>query len=168
VKPLLLEPIGMIRSSFQQAAGTPIQSCMASGSEGRIELMPEYAEGLKDLEGFDRIWLLYWFDRAASAKLVVKPYMDDQPRGLFSTRAPSRFNPIGLSCVRLLAIEGAVLRISDVDILDQTPLLDIKPYNPRFDAFPAERCGWMDTVKIDPSQPIAADRRFELRKENPS
>ncbi|MEW6236221.1 MAG: tRNA (N6-threonylcarbamoyladenosine(37)-N6)-methyltransferase TrmO [Candidatus Omnitrophota bacterium] len=168
MKPIILEPIGVIRSSFQQAAGTPIQSCMAAGSPGRIELYPEYTEGLKDLEGFDRLWLLYWFDRAAPANLLVKPFMDEQPRGLFSTRAPSRPNPIGLSCVRLLTVEGGVLHISDVDILDRTPLLDIKPYNPRFDAFPTERCGWMDAVKIDPSNPIAADRRFEPRKENPS
>ena len=139
---LELTPIGLIHSPHRQAEGTPIQSRWAAGIEGTVELFPEFAPGLRDLEGFDRIWLLYWFDRARAAQLEVVPYLDTQKRGVFATRAPSRPNPIGLSCVRLLAVEGSLLRVADVDVLDGTPLLDIKPYVPEFDVFTAQRVGW--------------------------
>lgn len=153
-----LKPIGFIHTPFQQAAGTPIQPSMAEGVQGTVELWPQYAAGLKDLDGFDRIWLLYWFHRAAKPKLIVRPYMDENEHGVFATRAPSRPNPIGMSSVRLLAVEGNILRIADVDILDGTPLLDIKPYAPLFDHFPVTRSGWLETRQ----KPAAlADRRFE-------
>ncbi len=152
--------IGLIHSPFSQATGTPIQPSRSKGAEGSIELNPIWTEGLKDLEGFDRIWLFYWFDRAASAKLTVIPYRDVVPHGLFSTRAPARPNPIGLSNVRLLGIEGNILRIADVDILDKTPLLDIKPYVPQYDNYDVERLGWIDRV---PDRPVVADDRFEKR-----
>jgi tRNA (adenine37-N6)-methyltransferase len=139
---LELTSIGVIRSPHRQAEGTPIQPRWAAGSEGSVEVFPEFALGLRDLEGFDRIWLLYWFDRAQPAQLEVVPYLDTQTHGIFATRSPSRPNPIGLSCVRLLAVEGARLRVADVDVLDGTPLLDIKPYVPDFDTFPVERIGW--------------------------
>jgi tRNA-Thr(GGU) m(6)t(6)A37 methyltransferase TsaA len=137
-----LTPIGFIHSPHRQAEGTPIQPRWAAGIQGTVELFPEFALGLRDLDGFDRIWLLYWFDRACVARLEVVPYLDTQTRGVFATRAPSRPNPIGLSCVRLLAIKGAQLRVAELDVLDGTPLLDIKPYVPDFDVFPAERVGW--------------------------
>ena len=139
---LELTPIGLIHSPHRKAEGTPIQPRWAAGIEGTVEVFPEFVTGLRDLDGFDRIWLLYWFDRAQAAQLEVVPYLDTQPRGIFATRAPSRPNAIGLSCVRLLAVEGALLRVADLDVLDGTPLLDIKPYVPDFDTIAARRVGW--------------------------
>lgn len=137
-----LKPIGLIHSPHREAEGTSIQPRWAAGVEGRVEVLPEFAPGLRDLAGFERIWLLFWCDRAGEARLEVVPYRDTQSHGVFATRAPSRPNPIGLSCVRLLAVEGALLRVADLDVLDGTPLLDIKPYVPDLDAFAAERAGW--------------------------
>jgi tRNA-Thr(GGU) m(6)t(6)A37 methyltransferase TsaA len=156
--------IGRIHSPFKQATGTPIQPSRASGVEGRVEVAPQYSAALKDLAGFDRIWLIYWFNRAAAARLTVIPYRDVVERGLFATRAPARVNPLGLSNVRLLGIDGAVLRIADVDILDDTPLLDIKPYVPAYDDFPVRHLGWIDTV---PDHPVVADDRFEKKTAPP-
>jgi tRNA (adenine37-N6)-methyltransferase len=158
MKALTLKVIGKIRSPFAQAAGTPIQSALAKGVEGSVEVYPQFAAGLRDLAGFERVWLLYWFDRALSGRLVVQPFLDDQERGVFATRAPCRPNPIGLSCVRLLGIDGRRLRIRDVDVLDGTPLLDIKPYVPQFDCFKARRTGWLQRKADDV---VAADGRFE-------
>lgn len=155
---LQLDPIGIIRSPFTQAAGTPIQASMAEGATGTVEILPAFAAGLKDLDGFDRIWLLYWFDRAVAPKLIVTPYLDDQPHGVFATRAPARPNAIGMSAVRLLRIDGCTLHIADVDILDGTPLLDVKPYVPQFDHLPAERTGWLQRAG---NRRGTADRRFE-------
>jgi tRNA-Thr(GGU) m(6)t(6)A37 methyltransferase TsaA len=153
-----MRPIGIIHSPFEEPSGTPIQSAVAEGVEGWVEVFEEYAAGLKDLEGFDRIWLLYQFDRAGPARLVITPFRDTVPRGVFSTRAPCRPNPIGMSAVRLERIEGNVLHVRDVDILDGTPLLDIKPYVPRFDHFAVGRCGWLDRPGSDRT---VADGRFE-------
>jgi tRNA-Thr(GGU) m(6)t(6)A37 methyltransferase TsaA len=141
-----VEAIGTIHSSFHETAGTPIQPAMASGARGRVEVFPQFRDGLKDLEGFDRVWLIYWFDRAAGARLRVVPFLDTEERGVFATRAPCRPNPIGLSPVRLLSIQDGVLEVADVDVLDGTPLLDIKPYTPRFDHFDVRRSGWLDSV----------------------
>jgi len=154
----VFKAIGAIHSPFREATGTPIQSALAQGVEGSVEVFPEFVPGLRDLEGFDRIWLLYWFDRARAAQLVVKPFLDNQERGVFATRAPCRPNAIGLSCVRLLGIEGGWLRIGDVDILDGTPLLDIKPYAPQLDCFDVRRAGWLQDKD---GQGVAADSRFE-------
>jgi tRNA (adenine37-N6)-methyltransferase len=150
--------IGIIHSPYQQATGTPIQASLASGVQGTVELFPQYAAGLQDLDGFERIWLLYWFDRATPAQLVVTPYLDTVPRGLFATRAPARPNPIGLSAVRLLGIVGCTLQVAGLDVLDNTPLLDIKPYVPAFDAFQAERIGWCAQAR---DFSTVADGRFE-------
>jgi len=157
----ILKVIGVVHSPFQQAAGTPIQSAMAQGVEGSIEVFPEFEPGLLDLDGFERIWLLYWLDRAAPAQLVVKPFLDERNRGVFATRAPCRPNPIGLSCVRLLGIDGGRLRISDVDILDNTPLLDIKPYAPALDCFQVRRTGWLQNKA---NHAVLADNRFEPKR----
>jgi len=143
-EPIVLRPIGIIHTAFREAAGTPIQPRFAGGSKGRVEVFRPYAPALKDLDGFERVWLLYWLHAAGAPKLLVRPYMDTTERGLFATRAPSRFNPIGLSPVRLLGMKGNILHIEDVDILDGTPLLDIKPYCPKFDCFEAARSGWLD------------------------
>ncbi len=139
-------PIGVIRSNHMRPEETPIQPVYASECLGEVRLYPEYAEGLRDLNGFSHLYLLYHFDRAEPPRLLVKPFLDDTERGVFSTRSPRRPNAIGLSIVRLLRVEGNVLYIQGVDILDGTPLLDIKPYTTRFDVHQTERNGWQDTV----------------------
>ena len=150
--------IGVIHSPHKQPAGVPVQAALAAGVTGTVEVFPEYAAGLRDLDGFERIWLLYWFDRVKAAEMTVKPYLDTAERGLFATRAPSRPNPIGLSAVRLMRLEGNTLYVDGVDILDGTPLLDIKPYVPRFDAFEAQRIGWLAGAT---GNQAVADGRFE-------
>jgi tRNA-Thr(GGU) m(6)t(6)A37 methyltransferase TsaA len=159
-----LKPIGIIRTPFTTPAGTPIQPAYAQGAEGRVEVFEKFADGLKDLDGFDRIWLLYWFDRVSQVNLHVKPFMDTVQRGLFATRAPCRPNPIGMSPVRLVRVEGRVLHVADVDILDGTPLIDIKPYTPRFDCFSVTRSGWLDAVA--PDRPTD-DGRFTAKPTDP-
>jgi tRNA-Thr(GGU) m(6)t(6)A37 methyltransferase TsaA len=155
-----LRPIGVIRTPFQRATGTPIQSSVSRGAEGRVELFAGFEEGLSDLAGFERVWLLYCFDRASEAQLMVRPYLDKVERGIFATRSPARPNHIGMSPVRLLGVEGATLLVADVDMLDGTPLLDIKPYVPAFDHFLVERVGWYEGV---PAAGAVADDRFEGR-----
>ena len=140
-------PIGVIHSPFKDIAGMPIQPSGADGIRGTVEVWPEFAQGLQDLDGFSHILLLYHFHRVMGAKLLVKPFMDTEHRGVFSTRAPKRPNPIGLSCVRLLGIERATLQVANVDVLDGTPLLDIKPYVPEFDPHPVERLGWLEQAR---------------------
>ncbi len=137
------QPIGVIHSPFQSVENMPIQPAAAAGIRGAVEVFAPFVDGLQDLEGFSHIFLLYHLHLAAAARLRVVPFLDSQPRGLFSTRAPCRPNPIGLSVVRLLCIEGHVLHVENVDILDGTPLLDIKPYVPEFDGVRAERTGWL-------------------------
>jgi tRNA (adenine37-N6)-methyltransferase len=159
-----LTPIGLIHSPHRQPEGTPIQPRYAEAVEGTVEVFPEFAPGLRDLNGFERIWLLYWFDRTPAAQLVVVPFRDCQTRGIFATRAPSRPNPIGLSCVRLLAIEGRMIRVAGLDVVNRTPLLDIKPYVPDFDVFKVERIGWY----ADASGPTIADSRFAEAASNQS
>jgi len=136
-------PIGVIRSPWVVARGTPVQPVFAEGARGQVVIDPAYAEALTDIEGFDRLWLIYWLDRGASFRPLVTPYLDDRPHGVFATRAPSRPVPIGLSVVRLLERQGCTLEVADLDVLDRTPLLDVKPYVPRFDAW-AGRAGWLD------------------------
>ena len=126
----MVKSIGIVRSPFKQAQGTPIQPAFANGSEGQIEVFNEFVEGLSDLRFFERIWLIYLFDRTSGAKNKVVPFRDTQERGIFSTRAPCRPNPIGMSAVRLLEIKYNIVRVGEIDILDGTPLLDIKPYIP--------------------------------------
>jgi tRNA-Thr(GGU) m(6)t(6)A37 methyltransferase TsaA len=155
-----LMAVGHIHSQYQHATGTPIQPCRVENSPGYVTLRPEFADGLADLAGFDRVWLIYYFHRAAAAQMRVIPYRDTVAHGLFATRVPARPNPIGMSCVRLLNIEGNILRLAEVDILDGTPLLDLKPYVPQYDNYPVHRCGWLDTV---PDKPVVADDRFEVK-----
>ena len=154
---LAFRPIGVVRSPFTREEGTPIQPTVAAGAEGTIEIDAAYAPALADLDGFERIWVVYVFDRAGAYRAQVVPYRDDRLRGLFATRAPCRPNPIGLSSLRLLGITGATLRVADLDILDGTPVLDIKPYAPAFDAFPGARAGWLDAGRHDERH---ADGRF--------
>ena len=146
---IICQPIGVIRSEHTVAQKTPIQPAYALDCVGRVDVYPEFAEGLNDLEGFSHIYLLYHFHQAAPASLTVKPFLQDVPRGIFATRAPNRPNAVGLSIVALLRREGNALHISGVDILDGTPLLDIKPYTAKFDRIDTLRNGWQDAVADD-------------------
>jgi tRNA-Thr(GGU) m(6)t(6)A37 methyltransferase TsaA len=136
-------PIGVIRSPFRDLVGMPIQPGGARGVPGTVEVFEEFRAGLADLGGFSRIILIYPFHRSVGWSLEVTPFLDDRPRGVFSTRAPRRPNAIGISIVRLVEVRDGELAIGDVDILDGTPLFDIKPYVPAFDSFPDERSGWL-------------------------
>jgi len=138
------KPIGVIHSPFKEPKGTPIQPAGAMGIAGTVEIFPEYAEGLKDIEGFSHIILICHFHLSREWSLEVKPFMDDQLHGVFTTRAPARPNPIGISTVRLVRVEGNILHIQDVDIIDGTPLLDIKPYVPEFDMRDVAKTGWLE------------------------
>ena len=137
-------PIGVIHSPFQTPEGTPIQTSGAVGVEAEIEVYPEFADGLEDLAGFSHIILLYHFHLSKKFSLRVKPYLDDKLHGLFATRAPSRPNPIGISVVRLMKIKNRTLYVQDIDVVDKTPLLDIKPYVPEFDVRKVDRIGWIE------------------------
>jgi tRNA-Thr(GGU) m(6)t(6)A37 methyltransferase TsaA len=139
-------PIGIIRSEHVTLEQIPIQPAYAKGCKGLAELFPEYGDGLRDLEGFSHIYLIYHFHRAGPVKLLVKPFLQDVERGVFATRAPCRPNTIGLSIVELILREGNVLYLDGVDILDGTPLLDIKPYTAKFDRIETTRNGWQDEV----------------------
>jgi tRNA-Thr(GGU) m(6)t(6)A37 methyltransferase TsaA len=137
----ILHPIGRIHTPFNEKSQTPIQASR-SVAAGRVEVFPEFAEGLQDLSGFSHIILLYVFHASEGYSLRVKPFLDDQLRGLFATRHPCRPNPIGLSVVELLAQQGNFLEVTGVDMLDGTPLIDIKPYVPDFDIRAEVRTGW--------------------------
>ena len=141
-KDIVFRPIGVVRSAHTDPSRTPIQPRYAKDIEGRIEIYPEYEEGLTDVEGFSHIVVLFHLHRARSARLMVIPFMDTTPRGVFATRSPSRPNPIGMSVVRLLRREGRVLHIADVDMLDGTPVIDIKPHIARFGADDPVSSGW--------------------------
>ena len=143
---IVFRPIGVIRSEHVVSQETPIQPVYAWDCLGRVELLPEFADGLHDIDGFSHIYLIYHFDRAEAAKLRVKPFLQDTERGVFSTRAPCRPNAIGLSVVELLRREGNVLHFAGADILDGTPLLDIKPFTSKFDGVTPTRSGWQDEV----------------------
>jgi tRNA-Thr(GGU) m(6)t(6)A37 methyltransferase TsaA len=140
----IMRPIGVIHSPFTDKNQTPIQPSR-SQAIGQVEVYPEFAEGLQDVEGFSHVILLYVFHCSTGYSLRVKPFLDDTLHGLFATRYPCRPNPIGLSIVRLKAQHDNVLEIEGVDVLDGTPLLDIKPYVPDFDAQENVRVGWYET-----------------------
>ncbi|MFN7992431.1 MAG: tRNA (N6-threonylcarbamoyladenosine(37)-N6)-methyltransferase TrmO [Bryobacteraceae bacterium] len=160
MRQLRFKPMGVIHTAFDRATGTPIQPSRPGGARATVEVYPEYVDGLKDLDGFERIWLIYWFDRAPGSRLRVVPFLDNRERGIFATRAPTRPCPIGMSAVRLLAISGNHLHVEDADILDGTPLLDIKPYVPEFDAYAVQRSGWFERAGARKF----ADERFSSRE----
>ena len=159
----VMTAIGIIHTPFLQSQGTPIQSSTADNVEGAIEVFPEFAEGLRDVAGFDRLWLIYYLDRAASSQLIVRPYLDSGERGVFATRSPARPNHLGFSVVRLLRVEENLLTVAEVDMLDGTPLVDIKPYIPDFDHFEAARTGWYHGKSV---RGVLADTRFELHDDS--
>jgi len=152
-------PIGIIHSPFSEPTGMPVQPSGASDIVGYIDILPQYLEGLSDITGFERIILLYFFHRCDGFSLQVTPYFDTTKRGLFATRAPRRPNWIGFSVVRLIDVKETRLFIRDVDILDGPPLLDMKPYVPKFDAYPDSKAGWLEDKQQNVPE-ISADERF--------
>jgi len=163
---ITLKVIGIVHSPFSEAAGTPIQTVYGIGAEGRVELHESFAPALDDIEGFERLWLIYWMDRAGEYKHKVIPYRDTVSHGILATRSPNRPNPIGMSVVRLLRREDTTLFVADLDILNGTPLLDVKPYVPEFDCHAYSRAGWFEKAGVDRR---TADDRFhnqELLKQS--
>ena len=155
--------IGIIQTPFKDINGMPIQPSGAQDVPGQLVLDPQYEEGLCDLDGFSHLILLYHFHLSKGFSLKAKPFLDTVERGLFSTRAPRRPNPIGLSIVRLNRIDGRILHILDVDMLDGTPLLDIKPYVPTFDIRSDARAGWLEQSQ-EKSTSLKSDQRFKEKK----
>jgi tRNA-Thr(GGU) m(6)t(6)A37 methyltransferase TsaA len=153
-------PIGIVHSPFTTLENMPIQPTGAAGIAGRVEVLPEYEEGLQDLAGFSHIILLYHFHRSKGFRLRVVPFLDSEARGVFATRAPSRPNPIGLSVVKLVKITGRILHVENVDLLDKTPVLDIKPYVPAFDCQSDVQVGWLEKLGKNGAKK-KSDRRFE-------
>jgi tRNA-Thr(GGU) m(6)t(6)A37 methyltransferase TsaA len=156
---VIYQAIGVIRSPFTDVRQMPIQPASEASAPGTAELLPSFAEGLKDLEGFSHIILLYHLHEVRRTELSVKPFLGSEPHGVFATRAPTRPNPIGLSVVRLDRIEGTRLHLAKVDILDGTPLLDIKPYVPEFDQPTDVRIGWLEEAS-GMVRSVKSDDRF--------
>jgi tRNA-Thr(GGU) m(6)t(6)A37 methyltransferase TsaA len=161
MKPITIHPIGIIRTPHTDVKNMPIQPIAAEGISGYIEVLAEYAEGLQDLEGFSHITLVYHFHKIEGHKLKVIPFMDTQERGIFSCKAPKRPNAIGISTVRILKIEGNIVHIDQVDMLDGTPLIDIKPFYPRYDNRNNVSIGWLEKNKDIPLESLRADERFK-------
>ena len=157
---LSISPIGSIRTPFKTLEGMPIQPTGAEQFNGQVVLDPRYEEGLADIEGFSHLFLIYLFHQSKGFRLKVKPFLDDQQRGLFATRAPRRPNAIGLSIVTLTRREKNVLHVGHIDVVDGTPLLDIKPYVPTFDAPAATSIGWLEG-KVERSRWLRSDERFK-------
>jgi tRNA-Thr(GGU) m(6)t(6)A37 methyltransferase TsaA len=159
MREVVYKPIGVVHSPFKAPQDVPIQSVTAEGVMGYVEVAREYVEGLRDVDGFSHLILIYHCHLAQDYSLLVRPFLDERLHGVFSTRAPSRPNSIGVSIVRLTKIEKNILHIQDVDIIDGTPLLDIKPFVPDFDQREAERIGWL-TGKVDKLHSGRDDGRF--------
>lgn len=161
VDDVIYKPIGVVHSPFKDLKGMPIQPIGAKGIKGEIHLKKEFVEGLKDLEGFSHIILIYHLHLSQGYNLRVKPFLDENKRGIFATRAPKRPNSIGMSVVCLDSVEGSKINISNVDIVDGTPLLDIKPYIPNFDKCKGEEVhiGWFED-KHEDAHTKKSDGRF--------
>ncbi|MBN2120640.1 MAG: tRNA (N6-threonylcarbamoyladenosine(37)-N6)-methyltransferase TrmO [Candidatus Omnitrophica bacterium] len=143
-KEIILKSIGVIHTPYKEPKGIPIQGKFEKGVTGKAELFPEYQDGLKDIEEFSHIILIYYFDRSKEEKLISRPFLEDQTRGIFAIRSPHRPNHIGFSIVKLERVENNIITFSEVDILDGTPLLDIKPYVSHFDSREDVINGWLD------------------------
>jgi tRNA-Thr(GGU) m(6)t(6)A37 methyltransferase TsaA len=156
---LSFRPIAIVRSPFDKPSDTPIQAAGALGATGWIEVHPEFEEGLRDIEGFSHLIVVHHFHRVGPARLTVTPFLDTASHGIFATRAPARPNAIGLSVVRLLAVLGTRLEVADLDMLDGTPVLDLKPFVPAFDHREAVRIGWFGG-KLGALEGKRADGRF--------
>ena len=156
----VFRPIGVIHSPHTAAIETPIQPVFCHDIEGTVVLGAKYVDGLAGLEGFSHIYLFYTFHQSQKTQLRLKPYLLDEEQGIFATRAPHRPNKLGMSLVRLVKIDGNVLHVKDVDVLDGAPLLDIKPFVPRFDVRENVRSGWQETVSDDEAN-VRGIRNYE-------
>jgi len=154
-----MKPIGTIHTPFRRIEDMPVQPSGGAGVIGTVVLEAGLRDGLDDLVGFSHVYLIYRFHRAQRVELRVVPFLDTRPRGVFATRSPLRPNHIGLSIVELIGIEGTTLTVRNIDILDGTPLLDIKPYVERFDRVEASRSGWM-SASAETVAACRSDRRF--------
>jgi tRNA-Thr(GGU) m(6)t(6)A37 methyltransferase TsaA len=148
-----LETIGIIHSPFRSKEDAPIQGAFVPETEGSVEVWPEFVEGLKDIELFSHLILIYRFDRAGEVILSRPTFLDDEPHGVFASRHPCRPNGLGLSVVKLLGRNGNMLNVAGIDVLDGTPLIDIKPYIPRFDSYPDANSGWLAGKEPRPKPP---------------
>ena len=157
---IIYKPIGIIHSPFKTIEGIPIQPAAAKEIQGEVKINKEYSMGLNSLEEFSHIILIYHFHLTNGYKLKVIPFMDDVEHGLFATRAPSRPNPIGISVVKLKSISDNVIKVENIDVIDGTPLLDIKPYVSRFDNVSEEQNGWLSKGKND-IESMKSDKRFK-------
>ena len=160
MKELIYKPIGIIHSPFKKIKGMPIQPMSAKAISGTVKVESVYIDGLRDIEGFSHIILIYHFHLSKDYTLQVRPFLDNCVHGVFSTRAPQRPNSIGISIVRLVKVEGRILHIKDVDILDGTPLLDIKPYVPEFDIREVKKIGWL-SKNVNKAYKTKSDERFK-------
>ncbi|MEA3470752.1 MAG: tRNA (N6-threonylcarbamoyladenosine(37)-N6)-methyltransferase TrmO [Thermodesulfobacteriota bacterium] len=157
--PIIYQSIGIIHTPFEDTSGVPIQPPAAEGVAGTVEVDERFANGLKDIEGFSHIILIYHCHLSKEPRLRIKPFLDDTVRGVFATRAPTRPNSIGLSVVRLIKVEGHILHVDNVDIVDGTPLLDIKPYVPEFDCNDDVSIGWLSD-RVGKLPETRSDKRF--------
>lgn len=155
---IFYKPIGIIRTPFKSVAGMPVQSALANGVKGTVEIMDEYTAGLLDLDGFSHFIMIYHFHQTSEYELQVIPFIDHRVHGIFATRAPVRPNAIGLSVVKLVKIEGNIVEFENADMLDETPLLDIKPYIPEFDIHQVQKTGWMNEHKEHLGGKLSDDR----------
>jgi tRNA-Thr(GGU) m(6)t(6)A37 methyltransferase TsaA len=156
---MITKPVGIIKTPFKTKEDIPIQSVGVKDIEGSVEIYDEFRDGIKDLEGFSHIYLLFEFHKSEGYQLIVKSFLDDELKGVFATRAPRRPNAIGMSVVRLISVEGNTLKIRGVDMLDGTPLLDIKPYVSKFDAIEGTANGWLED-KMHKAEKHRSDERF--------
>jgi tRNA-Thr(GGU) m(6)t(6)A37 methyltransferase TsaA len=156
-----LSPVGVIHSTSREPKGTPIQAAavLPGSGRGQVEIFEQFREGLLDLDGFSHVLLIYFCHCARAWNLRVRPFLDDREHGVFATRAPARPNPVGLSVVRLLSVEEGMLSVEGLDVIDGTPLLDLKPYVPAFDCVAAERIGWLEG-RVDAVSRTRDDGRF--------
>ena len=158
---IIIKPIGTIFTPHTSIKNMPIQPLAAKGIKGYIKLLPEYTEGLKDLKGFSHITLIYHFHKINGYELVVTPFMDTEKRGIFACKAPKRPNAIGISTVKLISIKENIVHIEQVDMLDETPLIDIKPFYPRYDNRLNAKTGWLERFKKTPVVKLRSDERFK-------
>jgi tRNA-Thr(GGU) m(6)t(6)A37 methyltransferase TsaA len=159
------KPIGYVHSPYKDPETTPIQPAFDDESEGTIEILEDYVPGLKDLEGFSHLFVLFYLHKATTVKLSVKPFLQNVEHGIFATRAPCRPNPIGLSLVKLKEVRGNILHIVGMDILDGTAVLDIKPYCEQFDKVSEPRCGWQDELEDEEVQRLG--KRLDSQHKGP-
>ncbi len=160
LQPVTYRPVGVVRSPFTSLEGMPLQSVAGAETVARVEVRTELQPGLNDLDGFSHLHLITHLHRGTPGGLEVVPFLDDHVRGIFATRSPRHPNPIGISVVRLISVENCVLEISGIDLLDGTPVLDIKPYVPTFDAIAAERTGWLEKAAVRVHH-VRAGRHFD-------